>query len=291
MKYGALLALVLAVLSGIAAVFLANRFLASRTDTPAAVVREAVPATKVVIAARDLEMGSRLTADALAVAEWPAVAVPRGAFQQVEPLEGRVVVNRLKAGQPVISAELAVPGSGAGLVATLQPGQRAMSIRVDDVVGVSGFVLPNTFVDVIAVTEDQARNRKVKTILERIEVLAIAQETFTEEGKPKVVKTVTLAVTPDQAEKLALQTHEGPIHLVLRNPVEDAKPEPVVAAEAPKPAPAPPAAAPVRRAAVPTLQARVRAPEPSPHTVEIIRGATAESVRFKSADSEERLAK
>ncbi|MDW7711811.1 MAG: Flp pilus assembly protein CpaB [Deferrisomatales bacterium] len=289
MKYGAFLALVLAVLSGVAAVFLANRFLASRTEVPAVVVRggDSVPSAKVVIAARELEVGSRLTAGSLAVAEWPAAAVPRGAFHQVEPLEGRVVVNRLRAGHPVLSSELAAPGSGAGLVATLQPGQRAMSIRVDDVVGVSGFVLPNTFVDVIAVTEDQARNRKVQTILERIEVLAIAQETFTEEGKPKVVKTVTLAVAPDQAEKLALQTHEGPIHLVLRNPAEDVKPEPAAVAEAPKPAPAP---APVRRAAVPTLQARVRAPAPSPHTVEVIRGAQAESVRFKSADSEERMA-
>jgi len=276
-RYGVVMALGLALLSGVAAVFLANHWMSSKVGQEPVVLKEELPTAQVVIAARDLEVGGRLTGDALTVVNWPAATVPRGAFDRVDTLEGRIAVTRLRAGQPILSAELAAPGSGAGLVATIEPGKRAMAIRVDEVVGVGGFVLPNTFVDVITVSEVDdhgVKKMKVKTLLKRIQVLAIAQETFTEEGKPKIVKTVTLELLPKEAEKLALHTHEGPVHLVLRNPTDEVKPEPVVAAKKP---------------GVPVLKARVRVPVPTPHTVEVIRGAKAETIEFKNAESEERI--
>lgn len=283
-KYGAVLALGLALLSGVAAVMLANRWLSSQRPQEKVIVKESVPSTKIVIAARDLEIGTLLTPDSLTLADWPKASVPRGAFEDPHTLEGRVAVTRLGAGQPILSAELAAPGSGAGLVATIDPGMRAMSIRVDEVVGVGGFVLPNTFVDIIAVNEVAKNKKRAKTILERIEVLAIAQETFTEEGKPKVVKTVTLELAPDQAEKLALQTHEGAIHLVLRNPADELKSEPK---EEP---PAPAVTTVVKKKPVTVLEPRVRVSKPSPYLVEIIRGSKApEKIQFKHAESEERI--
>lgn len=226
-KYGTLIALAVAVVFGIAAVLLANQWLNKRTIEEKVVIQEQMPLSKIVIAGRDLEMGTLLSKENLSLADWPKANVPRGAFGTIEEVEGRVVVSKVTAGIPLVSAEMAAPGSGVGLVATIAPGMRAMSIRVDEVIGVSGFILPNTFVDILHVF---GKPQQVKTILERIEVLAIAQQTFVEEGKATVVRTVTLELDPKQAEQLALKTHTGAIHLILRNPAEDEleppKPEP-----------------------------------------------------------------
>jgi pilus assembly protein CpaB len=156
-----------------------------------------------------------------------------------------------------------------------------MSIRVDEVIGVGGFILPNTYVDIIAVGDAQkGTQREAKTILQRIKVLAIAQETTTEEGKAKVVRTVTMEVAPQEAERLALQTHQGSIHLVLRNPLDEAMEE-----EKPAPAPRPV----VRRPPPPRRPAPVVAPKPSAFEVEVIRGATRQEVKFEDAESEKRV--
>jgi pilus assembly protein CpaB len=281
-RFGTLIALAVAVVSGLGAVLVANQWLKSRSDQPV-VVKESVPLSKVVIAAQDLEVGARITTQSLGVVDWPRATVPRGAFEDPSALEGRIAVTRLRAGEPVLAAELAAPGSGVGLVAAIKPGKRAMAILVDEVVGVGGFVLPNTFVDVIGIVKVDERQKKAKTLLKRVEVLAIAQETFTEEGKPKLVRTVTLELAPDEAEKLAMQIHEGPIHLVLRNPAEE---------EAAPVAPPPPQtiAAKPRLRSVPVLQPRVVARAPGPFTVEVIRGSkAAEEIEFKNVNSEERL--
>lgn len=276
-RYGAMIALGVAVLSGVVAVILANKWLSDRAAAEKVVVRESVPITKIVVASRDLEVGARLTAESLTLTEWPSATVPRGAFEETGVLEGRVAVTRLKVGQPVLSAELAVPGSGAGLVATIKPGRRAMAIKVDEVVGVGGFILPNTCVDIIAVTCGKDKEKKAKTILEKIEVLAVAQETFTEEGKPRVVKTVTVEVNQKQAETLALKINTGSIHLVLRNPMDGEKPVPVVAGAAEK-------------NLVPVLRPRLKTPKPRPFFVHIIRGSKApETIQFRHVESEERI--
>jgi len=277
-RYGAILALVVAVCSGLLAVYLANRWLASRPEnTP--LVQTSVPSIKVVIASRDCEVGTPLNQANLALTEWPKANLPQGAFEDLAAVTGRVAVTRLKAGQPIVSAELAAPGSGAGLVATIEKGKRAMAIRVDEVIGVGGFILPNTFVDIIAIDEKSGGVPKAHTLLERIQVLATAQETFNEDGKPKVVKTVTLEVDPDQAKKLALQSHHGGLQLTLRNPLEGV---------APAPAP-PPQVSRTSVAEVPVLGSRIRAPKAKPHTVEVIRRSSATKIEFENVESDRKI--
>jgi pilus assembly protein CpaB len=276
-KYGTVIALGLAVVFGALAVWLANQWLSTRAAQQEKVVRtDAVPLTKIVVAGRDLEIGTPLSDQNLTIAQWPKANVPQGAFEDIKQVEGRVAVSRLAAGQPLRAAELAAPGSGAGLVALIPEGKRAMSIRVDEVIGVGGFILPNTYVDVIAVGDPQSgTQREAKTILKKIKVLAIAQETTTEEGKANVVRTATMEVAPKDAEKLALQTHQGSIHLVLRNPLDEEVEEekPVVTRVV------------VKKVAAP----RVYTPKPNPFEVEVIRGSARQEVKFENANSEQRV--
>jgi pilus assembly protein CpaB len=277
-KYGAVLALGLAVLFGLSAVFLSNKWLTSKVGSETVQVRESAPSTRIVVAAVDIPIGSRLSEKNLVLAEWPAANVPKGAFTDMSTLADRIAISKLPAGVPLLAAELAAPGSGAGLVALIEPGMRAMSVKVDEVTGVGGFILPSTYVDIIGVEKLDNNRNQANTILRRIKVLAIAQETFTEEGKAKVVRTVTLELKPDQAEILALQTHRGSIHLILRNPLEEIQEVP----------PEPPAPEVVARApAVRTLKARVYKPKPVPFEVEIIRGGARDKVRFSDSASEQ----
>ncbi len=225
-QYGTLIALAVAVVFGIVAVILANQWLSTQVSEDKVIVQEQkIPLTKIVVAGQNLDIGSLLNEQTLALVDWPKANVPQGAFEKIEDVNGRVTVTRVVAGVPIVAAELAAPGSGAGLVASIKPGMRAMAIRVNEVIGVAGFVLPNTFVDIISVQGNTA-----KTVLERIEVLAIAQQTFVEEGKAKVVSTVTLELTPKQVVNLSETVIKGPITLALLNPAEQMeeppKPEP-----------------------------------------------------------------
>jgi len=260
-KYGTLIALAVAVVFGILAVVLANRWLSSRSQDQS-VIKEQVPITQVVIAAKDLDIGARLSDQNVILADWPKANVPKGAFTKIEDVVGRVTVTKMVAGKPLVAAELAAEGSGVGLVAQIRPGYRAMSIRVDEVIGVGGFILPSTFVDVIAV-EDRGGRKVGDTILERIPVLAVAQETFVEEGKAKLVRTVTMELSQRQAEKLAAQINQGPIHLVLRNPAD--KGDVITDEEEKKPAP--------KRAVVRRPPAYKSESTPSSgYTIEVIQG-------------------
>lgn len=289
-KYGTLIALGLAVVCGAAAVWLTSQWMAKTEGNRSA--SEPVPLVNIVIAAQDLETGTLLTTDNLTMAQWPKPTVPKGIFEKIEDVAGRVAVTPLAAGQPLRAAELAEPGSGAGMVAMIPPGKRAMSLKVNEVSGVSGFILPNTYVDVIAVDSRSGRGREVsaqevKTILKKIKVLAIAQETTNEKGKPKVVKTVTMEVTPKEAETLALYSVYTTIHLILRNPLEDVE-EQVAKVEPP-----------VKRTAVAKVKPKpvaVAAAEPPPtptaptYAVEVIKGSKSpEQIKFKSVNSDERL--
>jgi len=269
-KYGALIALGLAVVFGLLAVWLTRSWLLEQESSQVAVAAPTFETEQIVIAATDLPLGTRLGVDNLVLSDWPAGKVPRGTFTSVEELEGRISVTRIAAGSPVLNAELADPGSGAGLVALIDQGARAMAIRVDEVTGVGGFILPNSLVDVIGV-EVSGKTRKARTILEKIRVLAIAQATEKEEGKPEVVRTVTLQVKPDEAEKLALQMHLGSLHLVLRNPLDGEVAPPVAKAK------------PVK-----TLRSQVSAQQTIPYNVEIIRGSERDSIKFKDPESESR---
>jgi pilus assembly protein CpaB len=264
-KYGTIIALGLAVIFGVIAVILVNRWLSTKVSDTVAAPQEQVAMTKIVVAATDLTIGTRLDKESLALAEWPRANVPKGAFEDIAQVEGRVAVTPMITGTPVLAAELAAPGSGAGLVAIIKPGMRAMAIRVDEVVGVGGFILPNTFVDIIAIDKKARKNKKARIFLHKIQILAIAQETFTEEGKPKVVRTVTMELSPENAELLAEKTHEGPIQLVLRNPLDE------------KEIPPPPKKVVKRR----LVRRSYRPPAPT-FEVQIIRGEKpAESYKFK----------
>lgn len=271
-KYGALIAFGLAVVFGLLAVWLTQEWLTGKGTGQTAVVERTVDTTPVVIAATDIPLGTRLTSDYLVVNDWPSKSAPKGAFSSLEEIEGRVVVSRLGAGTPVLKAELAEPGSGAGLVALIDQGNRAMAIRVDEVTGVGGFILPNSIVDVISVRAN-SKKKSAKTILQKIRVLAIAQATEKEEGKPEVVRTVTLQVKPPEAERLALEMHQGSLHLVLRNPLDGAiKTAPKVAKARP----------------VKTLKSKVSRQKTIPYNVEVIRGSDRDSVKFKDPESEDR---
>ncbi len=225
-QYGTLIAFAIAVVFGIVAVLLANNWMSSRvSEDKQVVVQKQIPITKIIVAARDLDIGSQLNEQTLLLVDWPKANAPKGSFTDIEQLKDRVIVTKVVAGVPIVAAELAAPGSGVGLVASIKPGMRAMAIKVNEVVGVAGFVLPNTFVDIISV-----QNKIANTVLKRVEVLAIAQQTFVEEGKAKIVSTVTLELTPKQVLKIAETAHKGPLTLALLNPAEDM-------AEPPKPKP------------------------------------------------------
>lgn len=259
-KYGTLIALAVAVIFGILAVVLANKWMSTRAQDQVALSAQ-VPMTKVVIAAKDLAIGTKLTPENLALTDWPKANVPKGAFTKIEEVTGRVIVTNMVAGKPLVAAELAGEGSGVGLVAQIRPGYRAMSIRVDEVIGVGGFILPATFVDVIAV-EKRGEQMFGDTILERVPVLAVAQETFVEEGKAKLVRTVTMELSQRQAETLAAAVNQGPIHLVLRNPADHGEKVEILEEK-------PVAKLPARRAPVAKKEP---APAPAPFTIEVIQG-------------------
>ena len=213
-----LLSLGLALAAALAAVLLAAQWSA----------RPAPDMKKIAVAAADIPPGARLRADLLQLAEWPSGSAPQGAFDSVAALDGRITRGVLLRGEPVQESRLAEPGATGGLSAMVAQGKRAMTVRVNDVVGVAGFALPGNFVDILVSTQEERRpagERETsisKLVLERILVLAVAQEAGQGDTRPKVVNAVTLEVTPAQAEQLDLARSVGQLSLVLRNQVDQA---------------------------------------------------------------------
>lgn len=183
--------------------------------------------SNVVIAKTDIEIGSRIIAEQLSVAQFPRNVAPTGTFAKIdENIVGRIAVTRISAREPITENRLAPEGSAAGLSAIIPEGYRAMNVRVDDVVGISGFIMPGTLVDVVVVIEppDTSPNRErvSKIVLQNIKVLANGAnlDKPKNEKEAERVKAVTLQVTPDQAEKLALASSEGRLQLVMRNSID-----------------------------------------------------------------------
>jgi pilus assembly protein CpaB len=184
-----------------------------------------VTANKVVVAAVDMEPGSKINAEMLSTIDWPAGGVPAGAFKDPKDLQDRIVKQPIISGEPLLERKLSPAGTLGGLSAVIAEGKRAMTVRVNDVVGVAGFALPGNFVDVVVnAQQDQARGELAKpiskTVLERVLVLAVAQEAGRDDTKPKVVSAVTLELSPQDAEKLDLARSVGTLSLVLRNQVD-----------------------------------------------------------------------
>ena len=264
----ALVVMAIAILFGLIAVILASRWL---------LLQPTAGAGHIAVAATDINLGQRLTPQMVKLTEWPADSMPKGAYTDPAKLAGRVLRSSLVAGEPVSEAKLAPVGTLGGLSALITEGKRAITVRVNDVIGVAGFTLPGNYVDIIVSTEKDpgpeanAREQSIsKIVLERILVLAVAQEVNRDETKPRVVNAVTLEVTPEQAEKLDLARSVGTLSLALRNQVDPQSAQtegatkltllpvtaPVVKPAAPKPAVAPrrPEKATVYRVATPPVR-------------------------------------
>lgn len=185
--------------------------------------------TRIVVPARDLQIGTIIRESDLTISQWLG-SPPKGVVASKEAVVGRGVVSQLYQGEPILDNRLAVAGSGGGLAATIKPGMRACAIRVDDVVGVAGFVLPGMRVDVLvsgnAPGVAAADGAKVKTLLQNIEVLSAGTNIQKDnEGKPVQVQVVNLLVAPEDAELLSLASNQSKLQLVLRNPLDTETPK------------------------------------------------------------------
>jgi pilus assembly protein CpaB len=186
---------------------------------------KAAPATMhIAVATRDLEVGRVLREDDIKLEDWSG-AVPAGASSRVQDLVGRGVTTGIIAKEPILETRLAAKGAGGGLAAMIPPGMRAVAIRVNEVVGVAGFVVPGMRVDVLISGNrpggDGNLGTLTKTMLQNLEVLSAGQDFKKDaEGKPVLVQVVNLLVTPEQAEMLSLASSQTNVQLVLRNPLD-----------------------------------------------------------------------
>ena len=256
---------------------------------------------RVAVAKVAIPLGTKIIAEQLMVVQFPPESTPDGAFDSVEKLAGRVAVMNIAPREPVTEARLAPEGTAGGLSAVIPEGYRAMTVKVDDVVGISGFVMPGTLVDVVVVIDPAEKagmqDPISKIVLQNIKVLANGQniDKPADQREANSVKAVTLLVTPEQAEKLALASSEGKLQLVMRNSIdqgdeqtnginkrallggERAQPVPEAGALKSEQAAPLPKARPVRTEPKP---AAAPAPAPPRASVEMIEGAKKRNVDF-----------
>jgi pilus assembly protein CpaB len=254
--------------------------------------------SQIVIASQGVSIGSRLTEADLRMAPWPRAVPLAGSFQKISDAVGRGVIVSMIPNEPVLDSKLAPTGGGAGLTATIPEGMRAVGVKVNDVIGVAGFVLPGSRVDVV-VSGSPNKNGDIdisKVILENVQVLAAGQNVASDgNGKPQNVQVVTLLVTPEQSQTLALASVDGKIQLALRNPLDLALTNPqgvrrealygrsaTPVEPAAKPAPARATARRVSPPPVAPPAAAAPAPVAPPEKLELqlIQGSKTESVTF-----------
>ncbi len=286
----ALIMLLLSLIAGVAAMVLAAQWINQQ--------KTAASAGQVVVASRDIDLGQPLNGSMVTPIPWPAGSIPVGSFPKVEALEGRVLRTPILKGEPVLEGKLAPVGTKGGLSAVIGQGRRAITVKVNEVVGVAGFALPGNYVDVLVNTQDERDRPVSKIVLERILVLAVAQEATRDDTKPRVVNAVTLEVTPEEAERIDLARSVGNLSLVLRNQIDQNQartdgirksdllgeasftpPPPAQVVAAPSPAPAA-AARPAPRRVVrrEPAAAPAAAPPKEEARVEVIRGVQRSSV-------------
>jgi pilus assembly protein CpaB len=266
------LVLVLALTAGGAFAFGTYRYIQQVPDRA-----EGIATKPVIVAAVNLDLGAELRPEDLRIVEWPVNTVPVTAFGSADQVVGRGLIQSVVENELILPSKLAPKEAGAGLPPVIPAGMRALSVRVNDVVGVAGYVLPGTRVDVVATVNPTQQQPDVtsKVVLTNVLVLAAGTriERDVEGGKPLAVSVVTLLVDPIEAERLTLASTEGKIQLALRNPLDKSAPvtpgiKPaalmgaVIASSAPRP----------RTAPRPAQTAAAVAPAASLPTVEIIRG-------------------
>jgi pilus assembly protein CpaB len=265
----------IAILAGGTFAFGTYRYIQDRPGPSAALQTHPV-----VVAAANLDIGADLRREDLKVIDWPADSVPAGTFSDPQEIVGRGLIQPVVQNAPVLAAQMPPKEAGAGLPPVIPEGFRAVSVRVDDVIGVAGYVLPGTRVDVVATVNptDQHPDTTSKVILTNVQVLTAGTkiERDADQNKPVTVNVVTLLVDPVESERLTLASTEGKIQLALRNPLDMSAPQTpgikpaallglTAARQATTPSRGPRASSALKSVAV------VAAAPPAP-TVEIIRG-------------------
>ena len=257
---------------------------------------------KVAVAKVPIAVGSKIIPEQIMVVQFPKESTPDGAFESPEKLAGRVAVVNIAAREPITEARLAPEGTAAGLSAVIPEGYRAMTVKVDDAAGISGFIMPGSLVDVVVTIDPQGMSHQdpvSKIVLQNIKVLANGQNIDKPENEREAqsVKSVTLQVTPEQSEKLALAANEGKLSLIMRNQIDQGDEQTpgvrkrnLLSGDMAMPAPEPGSlkseqpkseAKPVRRSAPAAKPAAAPAPQPTPRaSVEMIEGAKKRSVEF-----------
>jgi pilus assembly protein CpaB len=261
--------------------------------------------TRVAVAKVAIPVGTKIIPEQVMMVQFPKESTPDGSFESPEKLTGRVAVTNIAPREPITEARLAPEGTAGGLSAVIPEGYRAMTVKVDDVVGISGFIMPGTLVDVVVTIDPEEKagmqDPISKIVLQNIKVLANGQNIDKPEDQREAnsVKAVTLLVTPEQAEKLALAASEGKLQLVMRNSIDQGDeqtpginkrgllggeravpaPEPgSLKSERPEPKPAP------RRLRVQAAASAAAVTPPVPQapraSVEMIEGAKKRSVDF-----------
>jgi pilus assembly protein CpaB len=288
-----LIAVGIAIVLGLVAVYLANTYLIGAQRNA-----KLQGTTPVAVAAVPLEYGTELTREKVRLVNYPNASIPADSFHSLNeilpPGQKRVVLTAIQPNEAILAPKISMPGQGASIAALLPAGMRAASVRINDVSGVSGFIQPNDSVDVLITRSLADRGSQVTDVLlQSVRVLAIGQDAKGAEGKPISAKTVTLLVDQVGAQKLALAQQVGDISLVLRKPGEQDNPvvetvsmndlrysmyggvhyPPQAAVGSYQPKPAPPPVRRVVRAPAP----KVAKPRPSGTQVEIYRGMKSDS--------------
>src|SRR5579872_4016861 len=237
-----------------------------------------MPTRPVVVAAADLDVGAELGRDDIRIIDWPSNAVPKDAFADPKDVIGRGLIMPVIQNEPILPMTLSSTEAGAGLPPVIPPGLRAVSVRVNEVIGVAGYVLPGTHVDVVATVNPSDKHADItsKVILTNVQVVAAGTkiDRETDKNKPTPVTVVTLLVAPEESERLTLASNEGKIQLALRNPLDKTTP----ATRGIRPAallgatPITPVARVAKAAAAVSTVVKEAPPAPEPATVEIIRG-------------------
>jgi len=270
------LLLILALISGGVAAAVALRYI-QQQSTPL-MAKEPAKA-QVVVAARTLPLGALVGERDVKTLEWTGGAVPAGFLSNPAEVVGRGLLVPIQENEPILVSKLAAQGAGGGLPVIIDEGMRAITIAVDQVVGVAGFVLPSTRVDVLLTLQanENLKEPATKVLMQNVRTLAAGQSIQQDkEGKPQQVAVVTFLVSPEQAETLALASQQGRIQLTLRNMLDTSQ----VATNGTRMSAlmgnVPQRRTPTRRAAA----VRTATPEPTPTTVEVFRGGQRTLMKF-----------
>lgn len=254
----------LSLVFGVAAAWAAKSWIEQRTRA----ARVVDAGTTVVVAAMEIPFGTRIEGRHVKLITVPSGTSLGNHFGNVTEIEGLIATQRALSDEVLLKERFTKAGTGSTLAALIKPDMRAVTVRVDDVVGVAGFLLPGNHVDVVAARKANER-ATTETVLMNIHVLAVDQTTSQDKNEPVIVRAVTLEMTPKEAEVLVKAREEGRIQLTLRNPADDMRPQLVAV---PEPSPVIGAPKPVRRAA----------PRPAAPNVTIIRGTLVDSERTSS---------